>query len=181
MSNETTTRNIMTVSNIITLSRLILLPFIVYFLITGQRITAFVIMLISLLTDAADGFFARTLNQESELGRILDPVCDKVSLIAIIITLNAVNAIPFWGVIIIAARDVLILTGSYVLYKHKSVVFKSNVMGKATGMIFGALILAFTINLNQLGEILLYLSIPAIIGSFGIYLSRYMKAMKGER
>ena len=171
----------MTVSNVITLSRLVLLPFIVYFLLVDQRITAFVIMLIALLTDAADGFFARTLHQESEIGKVLDPVCDKVSLIVILITLYIVNAIPLWGVIVIVARDVFILTGSYVLYRHKSVVFKSNLLGKITGVIFAALILAYTINLNRLGEALLYVSIPAILGSFAIYLSRYLKAMKGER
>lgn len=181
MTNGASTRNIMTVSNVITLSRLVLLPFIVYFLLVDQRITAFVIMLIALLTDAADGFLARTLHQESEIGKVLDPVCDKISLIVILITLYAVNVIPRWGVIIIIARDVLILIGSYVLYRHKSVVFKANLPGKITGVIFAALILAFTINLNRLGEVLLYISIPAILGSFAIYLGRYIKAMKGDR
>lgn len=181
MTNETSTRNIMTVSNIITLSRLVLLPFIVYFLLVDQRITAFVIMLIALLTDAADGFFARTLHQESEIGKVLDPVCDKISLTVILITLYIVNIIPLWAAVIIIARDVLILTGSYVLYQHKSVVFKSNFLGKITGLIFAALILAYTINLNRLGEMLLYISIPAIFGSFAVYLGRYIKAMKGER
>jgi hypothetical protein len=41
--------------------------------------------------------------------------------------------------------------------------------------------MAFTINLQQLGNILLYISIPAIIGSFIIYLIRYINAMKGEK
>jgi CDP-diacylglycerol--glycerol-3-phosphate 3-phosphatidyltransferase len=138
-------------------------------------------MLIALLTDAADGFLARTLHQESEIGKVLDPVCDKVSLIVILVTLYLINAIPLWGVIIIAARDLLILTGSYTLYRHKSVVFKSNLLGKITGVIFAALILAYTINLTRLGEMLLYISIPAILGSFAIYLGRYIRAMKGER
>ncbi|KPK69413.1 hypothetical protein AMJ87_10525 [candidate division WOR_3 bacterium SM23_60] len=181
MTNETSTRHIATVSNVITVSRLILLPFIVYFLLVDQRITAFVIMFIALLTDAADGFLARTLHQESEVGKVLDPVCDKVSLIVILITLYIIEVIPLWGVIVIVARDVLILIGSYVLYRHKAVVFKSNLLGKVTGVIFAALILAYTIGLNRLGEILLYVSIPAILGSFAIYLGRYIKIMKGER
>ncbi|MGB3339917.1 MAG: CDP-alcohol phosphatidyltransferase family protein [bacterium] len=169
-----------TISNLITVSRIILLPFIVYFLITGQRYTAFVIMLVSLCSDAADGFLARKLHQESEAGKVLDPVCDKISLTVIVITLLLLGAIPVWGVIIIVLRDILILVGSFFLMTHKSKVFKSNIMGKLTGGILGAVVLAFTINLQLVGEILLYLSIPAIVASFGIYLSRYIKVMKGE-
>jgi cardiolipin synthase len=169
-----------TISNLITLSRLILLPFIVFFLITGQRYIAFVIMLVSLCSDAVDGFLARTLHQESEVGKILDPVCDKISLTVIVITLLLLGAIPLWGVIVIVLRDILILVGSFFLMTHKAKVFKSNIMGKLTGGILGAVVLAFTINLQVAGEILLYLSIPAIVASFGIYLGRYIKAMKGE-
>jgi hypothetical protein len=83
-------------------------------------------------------------------------------------------------VIIILSRDILILVGSFFLITHKAKVFKSNIMGKLTGGLLGAVVLAFTINLQLVGEILLYLSIPAIAASFGIYLSRYIKAMKGE-
>lgn len=169
-----------TISNLVTLSRLILLPFIIYFLITGQRYIAFVIMLISLCSDAVDGFLARKLHQESEAGKILDPVCDKISITVIVITLLLLGLIPIWGMIIIILRDILILIGSFFLITHKSKVFKSNIMGKITGGLLGAVVLAFTIDLKQLGEILLYISIPAIVASFGIYLSRYIKAMKGE-
>lgn len=170
---------LMTISNIITISRLIVLPFIVYFLLNNQRLTAFIIMLISLLSDAIDGYVARKLNQVSEAGKFLDPLCDKISLILILITLFVVNSIPLWGVIIIVMRDVLILIGSFVLFKSKSKIFKSNVLGKITGFILGAIILAFTINLKQVGMVLLYISIPATIGTFTIYLSRYIKTMKG--
>lgn len=169
-----------TISNLVTLSRLILLPFIIYFLITGQRYIAFVIMLISLCSDAVDGFLARKLHQESEAGKILDPVCDKISITVIVITLLLLGLIPIWGMIIIILRDILILIGSFFLITHKSKVFKSNIMGKITGGLLGAVVLAFTIDLKQLGEILLYISVPAIVASFGIYLSRYIKAMKGE-
>ena len=169
-----------TISNVITLSRLILLPFIVFFLITQQRYIAFGIMTVSLFSDAVDGFLARKLHQESEAGKVLDPVCDKISLIVIVVTLLILNMIPWWGVIIIILRDILILVGSLFLITHKSRVFKSNIMGKITGGMLGAVVLAFTINLKTAGEILLYLSIPAIVASFGIYLSRYIKAMKGE-
>jgi CDP-diacylglycerol--glycerol-3-phosphate 3-phosphatidyltransferase len=138
-------------------------------------------MLVSLCSDAVDGFLARKLHQESEVGKVLDPICDKISLITIVITLLLLGLIPLWGVVIIVIRDILILIGSFVMITHKSIVVKSNVMGKITGAILGAVVLAFTIDLRQLGEILLYFSIPAIAGSFGIYFGRYIKIMKGEK
>lgn len=170
----------MTISNAVTLSRLILLPFIVYFLVTDQRLVAFIVMLVSLCSDTVDGFLARRLHQESEVGKILDPVCDKISLTVIVITLLLLDLIPLWGVVIIILRDTLILIGSFVMITHKSILLKSNVMGKITGALLGAVVLAFTIDLRQLGEILLYLSIPVIIASFAVYFGRYIKTMKGE-
>lgn len=172
---------VMTISNIITLSRLVVLPFIVYFLATGQRLVAFILLTVSLFSDAVDGFLARKLHQESEAGKFLDPLCDKISLTAILITLFLINSIPLWGVIMIIVRDLSILIGSYILLKHKYKIYKSNSFGKITGFLLGAVILAFTINLYQIGEILLYLSIPAIVVSFIIYFSRYIKVIKEER
>ena len=147
----------------------------------NQRFVAFIIILISLLSDAVDGYLARKLHQESEAGKFLDPLCDKISLIVIVITLLIINSIPLWGVIILVSRDILILLGSYVMWQQKSTVFKSNVLGKITGIMLGAILLAFTLNLQRTGEILLYLSIPAIIGTLAVYWGRYIKVMKGAQ
>ncbi len=170
----------MTISNYITLSRIVFLPFIIYFLVTDQRVIAFIILFVSLLSDMFDGFLARRLNQESETGKMLDPLCDKISLTAILVTLFIIGSMPLWGLIMIIARDVLILTGSMILWKNKSKVFASNFFGKITGFLYGAVICAFTLGWQVLGTIILYLCIPAIIGSFIIYLNRYVRTMKGE-
>jgi len=169
----------LTISNVITISRLITLPFIVYFLITDQRVIAFIIMLIALLSDGIDGYLARKLHQESELGKSLDPLCDKIFLAVILITLYVIGSIPLWGVIIIVSRDFLILLGSFFILRLKSAILTSNLLGKITGFIFGVIICAFTLNLKYIGMVFLYISIPAIIGTFVIYTSRYLKVMKG--
>lgn len=163
-----------TLSNLITFFRLVLLPFIVFFLIKKERILAFIIMLVALFSDVVDGYIARRFHQETELGKLLDPLCDKISLIIILITLLVINSIPLWAVIIIALRDVLILLGSYVLFKKNHLVYKSNLLGKITGFLFGAMILTFTLNLQRLGIIILYISIPVMLGAFITYLHRYI-------
>lgn len=167
----------LTISNIITISRLIMLPFIVLFLIEQRRIIAFIVMLVSLLSDTVDGYLARKLHQESEIGKILDPLCDKISLAVILGTLLLMNSIPLWVVIIIMARDMLILLGSFIILRRQGLVYKSNLFGKIAGFLFGALILAFTLNLKYLGTILLYIAIPIMILAFTTYVHRYFLAI----
>lgn len=169
----------MTISNIITISRLVLLPFIVHFMLVGERFTAFIIMFISLLSDGLDGYLARKLNQESKLGRFLDPLCDKIFLAVVLVTLLYIGAIPVWVVILVVLRDFLILLGSYFLLKMKSVIEPSNTVGKITGLIFGAMILAFTAGWNTVGSILVYLSVPFMLIAFIIYARNYLKIMRG--
>ena len=168
----------LTVSNFITVSRIFLLPFIVYFLVRGQNIIAFILMLVAFISDGIDGYVARKLHQESELGKTLDPLCDKISLAVILITLIIIKVMPIWSIIIIL-RDFLILLGSFFMLKSKAVVLSSNLWGKITGFIFGVIICAFTIKLRTIGMIFLYISIPAIVATFAIYTACYVRIMKG--
>ncbi|MEO0184238.1 MAG: CDP-alcohol phosphatidyltransferase family protein, partial [candidate division WOR-3 bacterium] len=109
-----------TISNIITIIRFLLLPAIIFFLVKKERLTAFIIMLVALFSDVIDGYIARKFHQETEFGKLLDPLCDKISLAVILITLLLINSIPIWAVIIIGLRDILILVGSYIVFKKKS-------------------------------------------------------------
>ncbi|UCG29740.1 MAG: CDP-alcohol phosphatidyltransferase family protein [candidate division WOR-3 bacterium] len=169
----------MTISNVITISRLVLLPIIIYFILVDRRSIAFIIMFVSLLSDGLDGYLARKLNQESRLGRFLDPLCDKIFLAAILITLFVVGAVPIWVLLVIVLRDFLILLGSYFLLKSRSVVEPSNILGKITGFIFGAMILAFTAGWQTIGSVLVYLSIPFMLIAFVVYAINYLRIMRG--
>lgn len=168
-----------TFSNVITVSRLFLLPFIVYFLITRQTTVAFVIMLVSLLTDVVDGYFARLLHQETHMGELLDPLCDKISLAVILATLVVIRAVPLWAAVVVVGRDFLILIGSLFVYTHRLVIFRSNLLGKLTGFLFGAMTLAYTINLRSLGRWIIYAAILCMMATFVTYIHRYFRIMKG--
>jgi len=176
-----TTRERFTLSNVITVSRLFLLPFIVYFLLTRRTTVAFVIMCLSLLTDVIDGYFARLLNQVSHMGELLDPLCDKISLAVILATLVVIRAVPLWTAIVVVGRDFLILIGSLFVYTHRMVIFRSNFLGKATGFLFGAMTLAYTINLRLLGSWILYTAIVCMMATFVTYAFRYIRIMKGAK
>jgi CDP-diacylglycerol--glycerol-3-phosphate 3-phosphatidyltransferase len=171
----------LTISNAITVTRLFLLPAIVYLLIKRNRVAAFVIMCVSLFTDVVDGFIARRLHQESDLGKLLDPLCDKISLAVILAILVAIRALPLWIAAVIVLRDILILLGSFFLYSNRVYVFKSNLLGKITGFLFGALILAYTIKLKQIGVWTMYAAIVFMTATFISYIYRYITIMKGGK
>jgi len=102
--------------NGLTLLRVILTPVIVLLLFQGEFSWALLVFLIAGLTDALDGFLARSLRERTEFGRILDPVADKVLLGSAFFSLALVGRLPLWLVVVGVGRDVLLVVGSCVLY-----------------------------------------------------------------
>ncbi|WP_024750268.1 CDP-diacylglycerol--glycerol-3-phosphate 3-phosphatidyltransferase [Crocosphaera subtropica] len=95
----------------ITVSRLIGLPFLFYFLNTPtsfHRWICVVIFLIAASTDWVDGYLARKLNQVTELGKFLDPLVDKLLVLAPLLILNSLQQVPAWGVFLILGREIAI-------------------------------------------------------------------------
>ena len=102
----------MTLANKITLARIICLPLVVLFLFrwgAAGKIMAFLIFLLASLSDLLDGWFARRTNTVTSMGKIMDPVADKVLIFGIFISFIQLHLIPFWMVIIIMARDFLVM------------------------------------------------------------------------
>jgi CDP-diacylglycerol--glycerol-3-phosphate 3-phosphatidyltransferase len=101
----------MNIPNAVTLSRLLGIPFILYFLHNpneSDRFLAVAIFLITASTDWLDGYLARKLNQVTELGKFLDPLVDKLLVIAPLLALVELNQVPVWAVFLIIAREIAI-------------------------------------------------------------------------
>ena len=98
----------MTVPNWVTLSRLFGLPVILYCLTyptPENRWLSLVIFLVAAMTDWLDGYLARKLNQVTELGKFLDPLVDKLLVLAPLLALIELGQVPAWGVFLILARE----------------------------------------------------------------------------
>ena len=101
----------MNLPNSITISRLIGLPFLFYFLTTptpSHRWLSLVIFLLAASTDWVDGYLARKLNQVTELGKFLDPLVDKLLVLAPLLSLISLQQVPAWGVFLILGREIAI-------------------------------------------------------------------------
>jgi len=81
----------------------------------GAFLKALIVLVISAITDALDGFLARILKQQTVLGAYLDPIADKALLISCFITLSIKGIIPGWLTVIVISRDCIILIGIAVL------------------------------------------------------------------
>jgi CDP-diacylglycerol---glycerol-3-phosphate 3-phosphatidyltransferase len=95
----------------ITVSRLFVIPPILYGLSHPDTTTRWIVLVIFLVgasTDWVDGYLARRLNQVTELGKFLDPLVDKLLVLAPLLALVELGQIPGWGVFLILARELAI-------------------------------------------------------------------------
>jgi len=102
----------MNLPNKITLLRIFLIPLVVFFLLYSPKLSmhiiAAIIFLLASLTDVIDGYIARNKNQVTTLGKLLDPIADKLLTSAALISLVALKKIPIWAawiVVIMIGRD----------------------------------------------------------------------------
>lgn len=109
-------------ANKITIARIICIPFFIAAIVYSKLQIALLIFILAIISDAADGFIARTLKQKTELGTILDPVADKLLLVSAYICLSLAGSIPAefklppYVPIIVISRDALIILGSIMIH-----------------------------------------------------------------
>lgn len=96
----------------VTVSRLLAVPVLMYGLAgtptEPMRWTIVVVFLIAAGTDWVDGYLARRLNQVTELGKFLDPLVDKLLVLAPLVALVELGQVPAWGVFLVLAREMTI-------------------------------------------------------------------------
>lgn len=107
----------LTIPNILSFFRIVLIvPFVCFFL-QKNYIAAAVMLILSGLSDACDGFIARKFNQVTELGKMLDPIADKLTLIAIMVCITIFSPIVLPVMIVLILKDVIMLIGGSRLVK----------------------------------------------------------------
>lgn len=98
---------IFTIPNALSLLRIITIPVVAWLISRHSMIPALIVFALSAITDFLDGTLARKLNQVSKLGQILDPCADRLLILCTILALGVAGIIPWWMVIVVAARDVV--------------------------------------------------------------------------
>lgn len=144
MNSESKTENrILTVPNLLSLFRLILIPFIVWlYWFKKEYAPAGVLLIISGLTDLADGYIARHFNAVSNVGKILDPIADKLTQAAMLfclVTRFPLMAAPFGFLII---KELFVGTTGLLMIRKTGKVVGADFHGKvATTLLYAMMIL----------------------------------------
>lgn len=99
-------------ANLFTLSRLALAPFVVGDIVGGRHVRALILFFAAALTDIIDGALARGPSGTSRFGAYLDPIADKCLMSAVFLALGAAEIVPWWFVLVVLGRDLLILVGA---------------------------------------------------------------------
>ena len=183
------------IPNVITYFRLISIPFILIFYLSGiyiLQLLAFIIFVLASLSDFLDGYLARKLNQTSILGKILDPIADKLLVIlAFMMFINSdlLNTYTTIGILIITAREIIVMTMREIT-AHQGIMIDVIKLSKLkTTLQFISLALLFLVSLTRSLEIQLinftniFIFATAIISliSLVIYIKTVQNHYKKER
>ena len=138
------------------------------------------------LTDVIDGFLARKFNWITNIGKVLDPLADKLMQCTVLVCMLIKELIPAWLVIPFILKELLILSGGLFMIKKRSVVAVSNVFGKATVVIFYAAIVFCITARDFLAQnpVILYLTCIIVllvaISALVNYVFAYFKTLKAN-
>jgi|GEM_PF-117984 len=175
-------KNIFTIPNLLSFLRILLIPVIIYLYCAAQDYPAAVLMLlVSSATDVADGIIARKFNMISDLGKVLDPIADKLTQGAIMICL--VSRYPFilWLIILFAAKELTMFFMGYLTLKYAHSVNSAEWFGKACTVIIvtsmAVLILFPQIELPWVKGIIA-LDAAAVVISLILYVRFYISIWK---
>ena len=107
------------IPNLITVLRVVAAPLLILLLKYGNYELALLLFLIAGISDGLDGYIAKKFNVQSQFGAMLDPVADKILLVSCFVMLTLLGHLPFWLLVIVSFRDVLIVGGYLVLVMLK--------------------------------------------------------------
>ena len=133
------------IPNILTIFRFILIPVILSCIFTGNYLYAFIFFTLSGITDILDGSIARKYNLVSTFGKLMDPLADKLTQVSVLSTLVFKNIIPFWILVIVILKELIMIIGASFLY-GKDVVVYSKWYGKLATVLFYLAIVLSLIN-----------------------------------
>lgn len=174
------------IPNILSLIRLCVVPAVplVYFSeVPGANLWAAFIYLAASLTDVLDGYIARKYNMTTRLGRVLDPLADKLMSFCVLVCIIINEPRLFWAGIVFFTKETCMGVGALIQYRRIHDVPPSNIIGKvATAFFF---VVCFVILVYPgLNETVRAAAIASALGlnllAFFIYLGRYFRH-KGEQ
>jgi CDP-diacylglycerol---glycerol-3-phosphate 3-phosphatidyltransferase len=190
-SLEETTVKLFNIPNLLSLSRIVTVPIFIVLLMTPSPKRVFVagiVFAIACATDWLDGYLARRLGQITKIGKLLDPVADKILIMsALVILVNLrQDFVPAWIAIVIIGRE-FIITGLRSIAVSEGIIIPADTIGKykVGAQITAVLALLFdyyyvTGWMTTLGVVALWISMVLAIYSAALYFKSYRDTLKNQ-
>ena len=171
----------LSISNIISLFRILLIIPVGILLDRGDGIeynTVFILILTAALADYFDGYFARKFKQVTELGKILDPLADKMLVFVIVFFLVLRRDFPLWYALLVICRDLSIGVMSTYIIKKRKYITESNIIGKITANVILLSATVYVISWDFMKTPMVITGTIFIILSLISYGNNYLKILK---
>jgi len=183
--------------NLLTMGRIVAIPLVLWLMSRGSREGNFWAMMtysLAAITDFVDGYLARRMGLTSLLGKFLDPLADKLIVLATLMLMVQQGHVPAWAVIIIAARE-LSVTALRTIAMGEGVVIAASRGGKDKTAVQMVAVLALIlhdtyymdfgfyrglVDMNGVGLALLYLSVFFTLTSAGEYVAFFVDAIEAK-
>ena len=169
--------NVFNLPNFLTVLRMAMLPGIVWRFRAGDLRGALTIYLFAMLTDAADGVIARRFHQITTLGKLLDPIADKLCLVVLLGLFTADGQIPGWVLGFVLVKEMLLILGGIAALREGIVVYALPV-GKVTTATFILSMIARFLRQRRLADGLLMASISLSAAALIWYSAVLMKKIR---
>ena len=171
-----------TLPNILTMSRMVLvLPITWLVLNNGDLVWIMSLVVVAIATDYFDGRLARWSDTESEWGRVLDPIADKLGGGLVVAALAIRGSLPLWFLAVMAIRDLTILAGGAIIRKRTGRIVASMMSGKVAVTAVSLTVLAALLRADQpVLEFCLWTSVVLLVWSFFRYMIRFFNILYGR-
>ncbi len=170
----------LTLANRLTLARILMIPILVLFLVQGSpfaRRIAAVLFVLAAFTDWLDGHLARARGQVTPLGEILDPVADKLLMLAALLPLVALGKVDSWVVGIILGREFLVTALRAVALRQGLVVAATRLGKTKMGLEVAAILLLILDLFPPLGSILIWSAMIVAVISGADYFRQVVREL----
>jgi CDP-diacylglycerol--glycerol-3-phosphate 3-phosphatidyltransferase len=197
MSRRSLRREFLNLPNVITLARIGLIPVFLWFTYYESRVDSFIASLVYAFTSATDfldGWVARRKNLVTVIGKFLDPLADKLIVMAALVMLVHLGRVAAWVVIVVMAREFMV-TGLRTIAMSEGIVIAAGQEGKyktalqLAGISFllmhytypiDAWAVTFDLDANRVGTWLLYISMVFSVISAALYLRDFVRAVYAD-
>lgn len=171
----------LTLASGITLLRLAFMPPVVWAILSGERLLAFGLLLVAQAADLLDGVVARLRREETELGKLLDPVIDKLVFLILLATLVGIGDLPWPTLAILGGVELGMAIGAAIWMRRLEDPPPARRLGKTASFVLSIAILAAllkpVLNLSYVTEIV-YGALGLVLIAGADYLRNFLRALK---